>query len=408
MAPVKICDPRYRIYYFILLFAIVNSCKISQKTTSQTSVSITDSLLQVVDTIDLEITQYFVTQKGDTLLSLDEEVFIETFRVLPDSISLMAVGDIMMGTNFPNASYLPANDGAYLWNGVCELLASADITFGNLEGTMLDGEGEPKECKNPKACYLFRMPSYLSANLTKCGFDLISVANNHANDFGPSGRARTQQILDSLRIGKAGSIESPYTIHKINGLYIGFVAFAPNKGTLLFHNQEQAIQIVTELDSLADMVVVSIHGGAEGVDNQHITRKREFYYGEDRGNIYEFSHTLIDYGADVILGHGPHVPRALEVYKERLIAYSLGNFLTYGRFNLRGAAGLAPILEANLTVDGKFLSGQIHSFRQSYTNGPLNDSGMTAATTIKKLSEEDFPENEIFIEEDGRIFYIQN
>ncbi len=388
-----------------MLVTLVNACKTSQKTSSQ---STTDTLLQVVDTIAIDLPQYYVTQKGDTLLSLDEEVFIETYRVLPDSISLMAVGDIMMGTNFPNSSYLPADDGSYLWNNVCDLLASADITFGNLEGTMLDGEGEPKECKNPKACYLFRMPSYLSGNLTKCGFDLISVANNHANDFGPAGRQSTQRILDSLSIGKAGSIENPYTIHKINGLYIGFVAFAPNKGTLLFHNQERAIEIVKELDSLADMVVVSIHGGAEGVDNQHVTRKREFYYGEDRGNIYEFSHTLIDHGADIILGHGPHVPRAIEIYRERIIAYSLGNFLTYGRFNLRGAAGLAPILEANLSVDGKFLSGQIHSFRQSYTNGPLFDSERTATSTIKKLSEEDFPENKIFIEEDGRIFYIQN
>ena len=391
-----------------MLLTIVNACKTSQQTTSQSTTPAEDTLQLVTDTIALEIEEIYVTQMGDTLQSLDEEVDIEVFRVLPDTISLMAVGDIMMGTNFPNTSYLPARDGAYLWNEVCDLLASADITFGNLEGTMLDGEGEPKECNNPKACYLFRMPSYLSKNLTTCGFDLISVANNHANDFGPSGRQSTQRILDSLGIGKAGSIENPYTIHKINGLYVGFVAFAPNKGTLLFHNQQEAIEIIKELDSLSDLVVVSIHGGAEGVDNQHITRKREFYFGEDRGNIYEFSHTLIDHGADIILGHGPHVPRAIEVYKERLIAYSLGNFLTYGRFNLRGAAGLAPILEANLTVEGKFLSGQIHSFRQSYTNGPLKDSGMTAATTIKKLSEEDFPENQIFIEDDGRIFYIQN
>ena len=408
MAPVKIFARQYQTTYFLMLLLVVYACKTSQKTTTQSTTTPEDSLQLAVDSVTIALPEIYITQKGDTLLSLDEEVSIETFRVLPDSITLMAVGDIMMGTNFPNASYLPDNDGAYLWNGVCDILASADITFGNLEGTMLDGEGDPKECKNPKACYLFKMPSYLSANLTKCGFDLISVANNHANDFGSIGRRSTQHILDSLSIGQAGSIENPYTIHKINGFYVGFVAFAPNKGTLLFHNQERAIEIVQELDSLSDLVVVSIHGGAEGVDNQHITRKREFYYGEDRGNIYEFSHTLIDHGADVILGHGPHVPRAMEVYKKRLIAYSLGNFLTYGRFNLRGAAGLAPILEANLTVEGKFLSGKIHSFRQSYTNGPLLDSEKIAATTIKNLSEEDFPENQIFIEEDGRIFYIQN
>ncbi|XOV90928.1 MAG: CapA family protein [Bacteroidota bacterium] len=404
----KIYGRRYSYLLFITLLWLINGCKVSQKTTDKSANSTEDTVQTAIDTVFIETPKIYITQKGDTLYSLDEEVSIETYRVLPDSISLMAVGDIMMGTKFPNTSYLPANDGAYLWKDVCNLLSSADITFGNLEGTILDGEGEPKECKNPKACYLFKMPSYLAENLVTCGFDLISVANNHANDFGPTGRRSTQAVLDSLGIGKAGSIESPYTVHKINGIYVGFVAFAPNKGTLLIHNQERAIEIVKELDSLADIVVVSIHGGAEGTDNQHVTRKREFYFGEDRGNIYEFSHTLIDHGADIILGHGPHVARAIEVYQDRLIAYSLGNFLTYGRFNLRGAAGLTPILQANISVDGKFLSGQIHSFRQSYENGPLKDTSLSAANTIKKLTEEDFPENKIFIEEDGRIFYIQN
>ncbi len=393
---------------FFLTLLLLSACKVSKKVSIQNNQASVDTIQIVTDTTTIEPIKTYITQKGDTLETLGEEVNINIERLLPDSVTLMAVGDIMMGTNYPNPSYLPSGSGSYLWDKVRAILASADITFGNLEGTILDGEGDPKECKNPKACYLFRMPSYLSQNLLDCGFDLISVANNHANDFGSVGRVSTQNLLDSLGIGKAGSIESPYTIHKINGMYIGFVAFAPNKGTQLLHNQERAIEIVKELDSLADMVVVSVHGGAEGVDNQHITREREFYYGEDRGNMYQFSHLLIENGADVILGHGPHVPRAIEIYKNRIIAYSLGNFLTYGRFNLRGAAGLAPILQLNLTVDGTFLSGQIHSYKQSYTNGPLNDPNGVVASTIKKLSEEDFPENKIIIEDDGRIFYLQN
>ncbi len=406
---VKISDHQNYLILFFVILMIANACKVSQKTSGTKTDADMDTIYTQVDSIDLEeIPEIYITQQGDTLYSLDEEVEIETYRVLPDSVTLMAVGDIMMGTNYPNSSYLPANTGSYLWNDVCDLLSSADITFGNLEGTILDGEGEPKECNNPKYCYLFRMPAYLSENLTSCGFDLISVANNHANDFGASGRMSTQKILDSLGIGKAGSIESPYMVHKVNGIYIGFVAFAPNKGTLLFHNQQHAVEIIKDLDSLSDMVVVSIHGGAEGPENQNVTRKREFYFGEDRGNIWEFSHTLIDAGADVILGHGPHVPRAIEVYNERLIAYSLGNFLTYGRFNLSGPAGLAPVLEANLTVEGKFLSGKIHSFKQSYSYGPQFDREYTASKTIKKLTAEDFPESQIFIEDDGRIFYIQN
>ena len=68
--------------------------------------------------------------------------------------------------------------------------------------------------------------------------------------------------------------------------------------------------------------------------NQRVTREREYYYGENRGNVYELAHLMVDHGADVILGHGAHVVRAIEVYNQRVIAYSLGNFLTYSRFNL--------------------------------------------------------------------------
>ena len=383
------------------------SCRVTKPAKNQDTKDTLDATSIVKDTLP-EAPPIYITQKGDTLENFEEEVAIALERVLPDSVSVAAVGDIMMGTNFPNAAYLPADSGAYLWNDTRGLLSAADITFGNLEGTILDGEGDPKECKNPKACYLFRMPSYLSAHLVESGFDLLSLANNHANDFGIPGRKSTQRILDSIGISHAGAIEQPYTVSLINGLYIGFVAFAPNKGTLLFHNQQKALEIIHKLDSITDIVFVSIHGGAEGAKNQHITREREFYFGEDRGNIYEFSHLLIDNGADIILGHGPHVARAIEVYKNKLIAYSLGNFLTYGRFNLKAESGLAPLLVAHLSPTGEFLSGRIHAFRQSYTNGPIKDPLGQAITTIKKLSEEDFPENEIIIEEDGRIFYIQN
>ncbi|KKK93514.1 hypothetical protein LCGC14_2692140, partial [marine sediment metagenome] len=66
-----------------------------------------------------------------------------------------------------------------------------------------------------------------------------------------------------------------------------------------------------------------------------MTRESEIYLGYDRGNIYEFAHMVVDAGADVVFGHGPHVTRAAEIYKDRFIIYSLGNFCTYRRFNLR-------------------------------------------------------------------------
>jgi hypothetical protein len=312
----------------------------------------------------------------------------------------------MMGTNFPSPNYLPPDEGKSLWSQVKNSLKASDITFGNLEGVILSQGGTQKECSNPKACYLFRTPENLTYHFQEAGFDLLSLANNHANDFGKEGRINTQKTLDSLGIAYAGSVEQPFTIVRRRGFKLGFIAFAPNKGTLSIHDETYAISTINMLDSICDIVVVSFHAGAEGAKNQRITRKREFYYGEDRGNVYEFAHACIDAGADLILGHGPHVVRAVEIYKKRFIAYSLGNFLTYGRFNLRGPNGLAPILKIKTNGTGEFLEGQIESFIQDYQLGPIKDYRNRAAKSMGELTNMDFPESQISIEDSGRIIYL--
>jgi len=392
-----------KILFWVCLPAFLWSCKTSRKL-PQPSSEIQVNMEEVMDGVD---TIYLITQKGDTLSSLDEEIDIPIFRWFPDTVTIAGVGDIMTGTNFPNQSYLPKDSGRYLWRAVKPILESADITFGNLEGTILDQGGDQKECNNPKLCYLFRSPKYLAINFKESGFDLMSVANNHANDFGKTGRLNTQRVLDSLEISHAGSIDQPFVIQKIGYLKVGFCAFAPNRGTVSIHQYEKIKATLQHLDSLSDIVIASFHAGAEGSKHQHVTRKREYYYGEDRGNVYELAHLMVDYGADVVFGHGPHIVRALEVYNERMIAYSLGNFLTYGRFNLRGLAGEAPILEVKTDPMGKFLKGKIHSFRQSYSYGPRNDSNLSSIKTIQRLSLKDFPESPIIIDAKGNISYLE-
>ena len=186
----------------------------------------------------------------------------------------------------------------------------------------------------------------------------------------------------------------------------GFAAFAPNKGTPSINNIDSARRTVQHLDSLVDVIIISFHGGAEGSKYTSVPREHEYFYGEDRGDVYKFSHELIDAGADVILGHGPHVPRAIEIYKNRLIAYSLGNFATYGRFNLRGVNGLAPILSFEIGPDGKFLSGRIISAKQVGAGIPVPDPEQQSLNKIKELTKKDFPEVELSFDESGEILYI--
>jgi poly-gamma-glutamate capsule biosynthesis protein CapA/YwtB (metallophosphatase superfamily) len=318
-------------------------------------------------------------------------------------IKLMGVGDIMLGSNYPDNSNLPPNDGKDILNPVKELLASADLTFGNLEGVLLTGAGNVKKCSDPKVCYAFKSPVHYVNYLKEAGFDLLSVANNHVQDFGAPGTKSTTKTLDEAGLHYAGLQSCPYTIFKHKGLTFGFAAFAPNNGTVSLLDLDNARKIVSKLDSACDIVIVSFHGGGEGTSRRHITKDTEMFLGENRGNPYKFARKVIDAGADVVLGHGPHVTRAIDLYKGKFIAYSMGNFATYGRFSLSGPSGHAPIVELNLDAKGNFIDGKIHSTRQIAPGGPIMDEKGNALSEIIELTKSDVPECELQIADDGSI-----
>jgi hypothetical protein len=202
----------------------------------------------------------------------------------------------------------------------------------------------------------------------------------------------------------AGFINKPYVIFDTNGVKYGFTAFAPHSGCNDMRNMQNAVSVVKMLDSICDMVIVSFHAGAEGKENQHVTRNDEIFLGYNRGNIYEFAHKMIDEGADVLIGHGPHVTRAVEVYKERFIAYSLGNFCTYRRFNLSGPNGFAAILNIHVSPEGKFLNARLIPVTQQRKGFPEYDSAKTAIKKVIELTRSDFPGQNIIIHPDGTIY----
>lgn len=322
-----------------------------------------------------------------------------------DIITLAAVGDIMMGTSFPDRAYLPPGDNPYpLMSSVFDILSGADLTFGNLEGPFSDSAGLEKRCRDTSTCYAFRMPEKYSGVLDSAGFDLISIANNHIGDFGWEAKKTTADILDSLGIIYAGTEEYPMAVKMIyDSVLIGFCAFAPNKGTINLHDDKRVDDIMRILSDSCDIIIASVHGGGEGAEYQNVTREEEFYYGENRGNMYEFARRLIDRGADIVLGHGPHVSRALDIYNGRLIAYSLGNFCTYKRFNLQGPNGYSPLLIAQIGKDGTFMGGRIIPVYQDNYGHVKQDPRKRAIFKIRELTETDFPESGIIIDDDGNI-----
>lgn len=319
-------------------------------------------------------------------------------------ITIAMVGDIMMGTTYPkNENNLPPNDGKDLFKDAGEILRRADIATGNLEGSMFDGDGKVKPCYNPQRFFAFKMPERYAQHLVDAGFDFVGIANNHIHDFGQEALDGTQRTLDTAGIAYAGvSDKKPTAIVEKDGRKIGFVAFGFDDGMPSINNFDEIRSLVSSLKKDCDFVVVSFHGGGEGPSFQHVPHKKEIT-SKDRGDVEKFAHAAIDAGADAVYGHSPHVPRAVELYNDRIIFYSLGNFCTPYRFNLTGVNGLAPLALVTLNDDGTFMKGKIHSFVQSRGMGPRKDLSHKAAKKIRELTKSDFPSTPLIISDEGDI-----
>ena len=298
---------------------------------------------------------------------------------------------------------LDPRDGRTLLAEVAPLLVRADVAFANLEGPLADG-GRSEKCagSRPGRCYAFRVPTRYGKLLADAGVDVVSLANNHAGDFGDAGRASTRATLDALGVRYAGAPGEVARL-EVRGRRVALVAFSTSSGTNDLRDLGEAARIVAAAQRDADLVVVSMHGGAEGADRQHVPAGRETFLGEDRGDLRAFARAVVEAGADLVVGHGPHVVRGMEVVKGRLVAYSLGNFATYGGMNLSGPNGLTLILEVSLAPDGAFLGGRIHPGRQERPGGPRLDPAGEVVGVVRRLSLEDFGASAVRVADDGTV-----
>ncbi len=309
----------------------------------------------------------------------------------------------MMGSFYPDSTLLPHNDGNFILRYISGFFEDADILCGNLEGVLADTGGTPKRLRYPDSAYYFKMPVHYAGRLRDAGYDFVSLANNHIFDFGAYGKNMTKKALDNAGVLYAGLTEAPFCVKTKNGLRYGFIAFAPNSGTLDLKNIPHCAGYVKMLATCCDIVIVSFHGGGEGSEYRNVKRDSEIYMGENRGNVYEFTHQMVDAGADIVFGHGPHLTRAVELYKDRLIMYSLGNFCTYGQVNKSGIAGIAPIIKVYTDNSGAFLSGNIIPVKQIRKGIPVYDHTNAVIKEMRQLTWEDFPETPLSINDDGLI-----
>lgn len=323
-------------------------------------------------------------------------------------ITIRAVGDVMPGSYTPQR-IIPPDSGRQVVAGIARYLRGADLVFGNFESTFVPDHNaaiKPRKCSETSRrkgiCFEFGSPPHLVQVLQQLGFTTMSVDNNHADDYGVEAAEYTKLHLREHTIIPAPK-RGVATLN-VGSQRIAVIAFGFSATSYLLTDTTTAREVITEARKTHTRVIVSFHGGAEGKKAQHIPNNTEMFYGENRGNLRVFAHACVDAGADLVIGHGPHVLRAMEIYKDRLIAYSLGNFFTYGNMNLNDVNGISCILEARLDpTTGKFLGGRVIPVIQKEPGIPVFDEQYQSVRLLQQLNRQDFPSTGVMLDDRGMI-----
>jgi hypothetical protein len=313
-----------------------------------------------------------------------------------ETITIGWVGDITPGSQYG----LPASGGAALFAGVRDTLRAPDLMAGNLEGTLSTG-GASKCGAGAANCYAFQAPPANARALADAGLDVVNLANNHAFDYGEAGRTQTLGALTAAKVAFTG-LPGDVRVLARRGVRVAFVGFSTYRWTPSMNDAQAVRTLVDQAAAIADVVVVFFHAGAEGSDRTGVPVGRESAFGEDRGDSRAFAHFAIDAGADLVLGSGPHVVRGLEVYRGRLVAYSLGNFAGTGNFASGGTLSVSGLLSVRVDRRGRLRSAWWHGMALDGTGAPRADAGASRAL-VASLSARDFGAAAPRILRSGRI-----
>jgi hypothetical protein len=340
-------------------------------------------------------------------------------------VRLAFVGDINLGTETLTDG-VPPDSGRGLLDQARPSL-QGDLVVGNFEGVLADTGTSvkcllpltPKERRRRKQikadtlplptrpnCYAFRTPTILAPRLVEAGFTHLNLANNHANDLGPAGRKSTEHVLEGLGVrlyGPLGRITVD-TIRRGDSITtVGLVGFTTYPYAYNLLDIERSAAVVDSMRPQVDLLLVTFHGGTEGVGALHTGEAAESLGREPRGDLRRWARAVIDAGADAVIGHGPHVLRGMEFYRGHLIAYSLGNFATYRGFNLAGPLGVTGVLQLEFGGDRTLRAARLVPMKQLPRQGPHPDTDSTAVHLVRRLSIEDFGADGAVIGETGEI-----
>ncbi len=239
----------------------------------------------------------------------------------PQRVTLVAVGDVCLANGVEKA--MATRGRGYPFAALKPMLRRADIAFCNLECCLgTSGHKVPKK-------YNFRGHPRGALALKEAGFQVVSLANNHSLDYGKPALAETLRLLDKQGlkpVGAGNTLAEAHALRIVNakGMRIGFLAYLGLFPAVVpLRSNEPGVSMadlgairrdVTAARKKADFLIVSMHAGVE-YTFKHSARQQQI------------AHTAIDSGADMVIGHHPHVVQDTETYKGKQIFYSLGNFV---------------------------------------------------------------------------------
>jgi poly-gamma-glutamate synthesis protein (capsule biosynthesis protein) len=234
---------------------------------------------------------------------------------------LAFLGDVALGRTME--TQLARFGSAHPWEGLAPLLRETDLAMANLEG-VLTTRGAPLD-----KSYLLRAHPRWSQSLVEAGLDLVTLANNHALDYGEAGLDETLAVLEAREIAVVGAGQTQDEAHRpaqftLNGVRVAILGYAaarwngsvdvPATGRVAWAYPDIVRADVVAARDRADLVVVVLHAGTE-------------YATEPSSDQVTVARAAVDAGADLVVGHHPHVTQTVERYKQGLIVYSLGDAL---------------------------------------------------------------------------------
>jgi hypothetical protein len=333
-------------------------------------------------------------------------------------VRVCAGGDVTLGTNLDTAwsrvasarlrtRFRQRDDPAALLAPLRPLVSDAEVVLVNVESAIGEGPAPSKCSARSTNCFAFRAPPASAPALRALrasGTVVGNIANNHARDAGREGRDSTIAALERAGVVVTGADSIATPVRTRAGDTIGVLGFYTSDSTPDARDTAAVRRLVARAFDRYPAVIVTMHLGAEGREAQRTVDAGERYLGIERGNPVAFADAAVRGGAALVIGHGPHVVRAVE-WRERgaLIAYSLGNLVTYGPFRLREPANRGAVLCATLDQRGRPRDAELRATRQLAPGVMRTDRSARAAALVDSLGRLDFPATAARVRARGRL-----